>query len=256
MRVIALGVGGAFTDRFYQTNYLVDMPGYQLLIDAGTTLRYSLVAAGYTAKDISAIALTHFHSDHVGGLEEFSQRCRYLYQYRPTIYAMPDQVSLLTSLFALHGTKPGDYLNVKAIAGEKPIVVCDTEDAQYQLEYYSTLGLHAEVTSNYIVCIRRIGSDNKAMRVIFTGDIGPIEKSDLGRLAADPETAAVFHDCHTGSKRTPAHPSLEQMTRFYPPEQRGKIYVIHYGDNIAEYTERIQGAGFKVAIQGEAVEWQ
>lgn len=87
MRVIALGVGGAFTDRFYHTNYLVEIPGCRLLIDAGTTLRYSLPAAGYTAKDISAVALTHFHSDHVGGLEEFCQRCRYLYQYSPVIYA-------------------------------------------------------------------------------------------------------------------------------------------------------------------------
>jgi ribonuclease BN (tRNA processing enzyme) len=253
MRVIALGVGGAFTDQFYHTNYLVEIPGFRLLIDAGTTLRYSLLAAGYTAQDISAVILTHFHSDHVGGLEEFSQRCRYLYQYRPVIYAMPDQVSLLASLFALHGGNPNDYL--KVITGENPIVINDMGDAQYQLEYYSTIGLHAEVTSNYMVGIRRISRGNKAIRVVFTGDIGAIEKSELGRIVADPETVAVFHDCHTGNIPTPAHPSLEQMKGFYPPELRSKIYVIHYGDNIAEFTERIKEAGFKVAIQRDAVEW-
>ena len=253
MRVIALGVGGAFTDRFYQTNYLVEFPGCRVLIDAGTTLRYSLLAAGYTAQDINAVVITHFHSDHVGGLEEFSQRCRYMYQYRPMIYAMPDQVPLLASLFALHGAKPEDYLNVTT--SENPIVIKDTGDTQYQLEYYLTTGLHAEVTSNYIVSIRRIGRGNKATRVVFTGDIGPVEKSELGRLVADPETVAVFHDCHTGSTPTPAHPNLEQMKEFYPLEQRGKIYVIHYGDNIDECTAYIKGAGFKVAIQGNAVEW-
>lgn len=254
MRVIALGVGGAFTDRFYHTNYMVEIPGCRLLIDAGTTLRYSLLAAGYTAKDVNAVVVTHFHSDHVGGLEEFCQRCRYLYQYRPVIYAMADQIPLLTGLFALHGAKPEDYLTV--ITGETPIIIGDSQDAQYQLEYYSTVGLHAQVTSSYVVGIRRIGSDNKAIRVIFTGDLGPIEKSALGWLAADPETVAIFHDCYTGSMPTPAHPSLEQMTKFYPQEQRGKIYCVHYGDNIAEYMTYIQEAGFKVAIQGEAVEWQ
>ncbi|MBP2626613.1 MAG: hypothetical protein H6Q68_1324 [Firmicutes bacterium] len=253
MRVIPLGVGGAFTDRFYHTNYLVEIPECRLLIDIGTTIRYSLLAAGYTAQDINAVVLTHFHSDHVGGLEEFSQRCRYMYQYRPTIYAMPDQVPLLASLFALHGAKPADYLNVTTV--ENPIVINNTGDAQYQLEYYSTIGLHAQVTSNYMISIRQKGRDNKAIRVVFTGDIGPIEKSELGRLVANPETVAVFHDCHTGSTPTPAHPSLEQMKDLYPLEQRGKIHVIHYSDNIDQYTDRIKGAGFKIAIQGEVIEW-
>jgi len=253
MRVIPLGVGGAFTDRFYHTNYLVEIPECRLLIDIGTTIRYSLLAAGYTAQDINAVVLTHFHSDHVGGLEEFSQRCRYMYQYRPTIYAMPDQVPLLASLFALHGAKPADYLNVTTV--ENPIVINNTGDAQYQLEYYSTIGLHAQVTSNYMISIRQKGRDNKAIRVVFTGDIGPIEKSELGRLVANPETVAVFHDCHTGSTPTPAHPSLEQMKDLYPLEQLGKIHVIHYSDNIDQYTDRIKGAGFKIAIQGEVIEW-
>lgn len=253
MRIIPLGVGGAFTDRFYQTNYLVEIPGYRLLIDAGTTLRYSLPAAGYTAKDINAVALTHFHSDHVGGLEEFAQRCRYLYQQRPSIYAMADQIPLLASLFALHGAKTEDYLQV--ITGESPLLFYDTKDAQYQLEYYSTLGLHAEVTSNYMIGIRRLSRNNQAARVLFTGDIGPIERSELGRIIAEPETVAVFHDCHTGSTPTPAHSSLTQLKNFYPPEQHGKIYCIHYGDNITECLEQIKRNGFQVALQGEAVEW-
>lgn len=252
MRVIALGVGGAFTDRFYQTNYLVEIPGCRVLIDAGTTLRYSLLAAGYTAKDISAVALTHFHSDHVGGLEEFSQRCRYIYQSRPTIYVMIDQIPILKSLFALHGAKPEDYLNV--ITGDNPIEIKETCEAQYHLEYYSTLGLHAEVTSNYILAIRRLGRDGKAIRVVFTGDIGPIEKSELGNLAADPETAAIFHDCHTGAMPTPAHPNLDQLEKVYQRELRNKIHLIHYGDNISECKERIKAAGFKIAVQGEAIE--
>lgn len=252
MRVIALGVGGAFTDRFYQTNYLVEFPGCRLLIDAGTTLRYSLPASGYTAKDINAVVLTHFHSDHAGGLEEFSQRCRYIYQTRPTIFAATDQIPILKSLFALHGAKPEDYLNV--ITGVTPIVVEETGNDQYQIEYYSTLGLHAEVTSNYILAVRKIDGAGKAMRVVFTGDIGPIEKSQLRSLAADHETAVIFQDCHTGVAPTPAHPNLDQLEKFYPKELRNKIYLIHYGDNISECKDRIRRAGFKIAVQGEALE--
>lgn len=255
MQVRALGVGGAFTDRFYQTNYLVELSGFRLLIDLGSTLRYSLAAAGYTAKDIDAVALTHFHSDHVGGLEEFSQRCRYLYQYQPSIYVMPDQMSLLSNLFALHGTNPEDYLKVKVVTEGNSIIIKAIEGIQYRLDYYSTLGLHAEVTSNYIVCIRRIDQENKTTRIVITGDIGAIEKSELEQLVADPETVAVLHDCSTAALPVSSHPNLEQMKRFYPSEQRCKIYVIHYGDNIDNWIDRIEDAGFQVAIQGAVIEF-
>jgi phosphoribosyl 1,2-cyclic phosphodiesterase len=253
VQVTALGVGGAFTDRFYHTNYLVEVPGMRMLIDVGTTMRYSLRAAGYIARDIDRVSLTHFHSDHVGGLEEFAQRCRYMYQYRPAIYAMVDQISLLSGLFALHGAKIDDYLNV--ITGENPMSITDSDEGQFQLEYFSTKGLHAEVTSNYIVGIHRIDRLNHATRVVFTGDIGPIEQSALGSLVADPDTIAVFHDCYTGKMPSYDHPSLEQLERFYPPEQRCKIYLIHYGDNISEYADRIKDTGFKLAIQGETYTW-
>jgi ribonuclease BN (tRNA processing enzyme) len=250
---MALGVGGAFTDRFYHTNYLVEVPGLKMIIDAGTTLRYSLQAAGYTVKDIDRIAITHFHSDHVGGLEEFAQRCRYLYQHRPSIYAMTDQMPLLTSLFALHGAKIEDYFNT--ITAESPMFIADTDEGRFQLEYYSTQGLHAKVTSNYIIGICRLDRLNRATRVIFTGDIGPIEQSALKSLAADMDTVAIFHDCYTGKIPSPDHPSLERLERFYPPEQRSKIRLIHYGDNISEYEDYIKNTGFKLAIQGETITW-
>jgi len=253
VRVIALGVGGAFTDRFYHTNYLVEVPGVRMLIDVGATLRYSLQAAGYAARDIDKVAITHFHSDHAGGLEEFAQRCRYLYQYRPAIYAMLDQIPLLKNMFALHGADIADYLDV--IPVENPILITENNVGKYQLEYFSTQGLHATVTSNYIVSISRIDTGNGVTRVVFTGDIGPIEKSPLGKLVADPDTVAVFHDCYTGKMPTKDHPSLQQLAAFYPPEQRGKINLIHYGDNISDYAEYIRDLGFELAIQGEPITW-
>lgn len=255
MKVIPLGVGGAFTDRFYQTNYLVELPGARLLIDAGTTLRYSLPAAGYTVKDITGIVLTHFHSDHVGGLEELSQRCRFIYQYRPAIYAMPDQLPLLNSLFALHGTKPGDYLEVQGVQSDSQLLAAAQDGTEYRLEYYSTCGLHAEVTSSYIVAVHRRGGGKRPVRIVFTGDLGPIEKSALGHLAADPATAAIFHDCFTGAKPSPAHPSIEQIENFYPTELRSKLFAIHYADTVEEVSERLLKSGLQIAQQGKSYEW-
>lgn len=254
MRVIALGVGGAFTDRFYHANYMIELPGdYRLLIDAGTTLRYSLPTAGYSAASVKAVTLTHFHSDHVGGLEELAQRCHYLFQCRPTIYVMPDQQKLLESMFALHGMSPEYYFAVQVAAAET--LIYEAGEFSYWLEYYSTVGLHAQVTSNYMLGLRRIGGNGVVTRILFTGDIGNIAASPLADIAAHPETAAIFHDCNTNPVPSAAHAGLNQMADFYAQDDRGKIYLTHYGDNIAEYRETIRTMGFKLAEQGAIRTW-
>ena len=70
MKLIPLGVGGAFTSRFYHNNYIAEIGSKKLLLDAGTTLRTSIKEAGYSYLDIDAVWISHLHSDHVGGLEE------------------------------------------------------------------------------------------------------------------------------------------------------------------------------------------
>ena len=251
MRAIPLGVGGAFSRRFYHTNYLVELPGKNLLVDAGTTLRYSMLAAGYADTDIHAVALTHFHSDHYGGLEEFAQRCRYVHRCRPAVYVRPDQEELLERLFSLHGVAPDFYFDVMPAAQRE--VVDEAPEGAYLLEYFPTEGLHAQVTSNYMIGVRYVPDRGAGVRVLFSGDIGPIERSALPALADDPETAAIFHDCSLAPAVTDAHPTLDQMAAVYPPAVRHKIHIIHYGDDILEHERRITGLGFKIAQQGEAV---
>ncbi len=254
MRVTVLGVGGAFSDLFYHSNYIVELPGgYRLLIDAGTTLRYSLPKAGYTADAVNAIALTHFHSDHVGGLEELAQRCRYIYKCTPSIYVMPDQRELLKSMFALHGVIPEFYFTVKEAAAET--FMCQTGECGYWLEYYSTVGLHAQVTSNYMLGLRRVSNTGKVTRILFTGDIGNLQASPLAHIVAQPETIAIFHDCNTNPVPSESHPGLNQMADFYVKEYRSKIYLTHYGDNIVECRGNIRDMGFKLAEQGKTLAW-
>ena len=74
MKIYPLGVGQGFSTKYFHNNYIISISNTNILIDAGTTLRFSLEASPYTYTDIDYIFLTHFHFDHIGGLEEFLQR--------------------------------------------------------------------------------------------------------------------------------------------------------------------------------------
>jgi len=65
MRVTLLGTAGAapYAARV-QTGVLVDAPPLRLLIDCGSGITHRLAARDHAWRNITHVALTHFHSDH------------------------------------------------------------------------------------------------------------------------------------------------------------------------------------------------
>jgi len=72
MKIRFLGCGSAFTVKNFNTNILISENSRNLLIDAGTDLKFSLYNKQLTYKDIHEVFITHLHSDHIGGLEHLA----------------------------------------------------------------------------------------------------------------------------------------------------------------------------------------
>ena len=222
MKITALGTGGAFT-KYYHNNYIVELKDSTVLIDAGTTLRYSLPAAGYQETDITDIIITHLHSDHVGGLEEFAQRCKWIHNHKPTLWIHEELLGRLHQVIrnglCTDGLKISDYFNVKYVRNNILLKGGD-------IHIVDTNNLHAEGMFSYGL---RINDWEMGTNIIFTSDIAKHEEAGF-RDYIDNYTMALFHD--VSLVKNAVHSYLDDVIEYYKENiPLNKIYAMHYQDD-------------------------
>ncbi len=95
LSIRVVGVGDAFTARYYNTCLLVEADGVRLLLDAPPALARALRDLGDRGgetvglDDIDHVLITHLHCDHMGGLEQLLFWRRFVTRRRCAVYAIP-----------------------------------------------------------------------------------------------------------------------------------------------------------------------
>lgn len=77
LRIIAIGVGAAFSVKMFQSNFIIVKGDTALFVDLGTKATIKLAEFGLSVHDIRHLLPTHSHADHVGSLEELALKRRY-----------------------------------------------------------------------------------------------------------------------------------------------------------------------------------
>src|SRR3954469_1711980 len=96
VRLIPLGVGEAFTARYYTTSLALGLGDDWLLIECPHPIRKMLREASLAtgiALDLDrvrGVALSHLHADHCSGLEDYGFYCYYALGRRATLAMHPD----------------------------------------------------------------------------------------------------------------------------------------------------------------------
>lgn len=95
LSVLALGVGDAFSERYYSSCLALHANGAWLLIDCPHPVRKMMHEAAVSAgvgpdiAAITAVVLTHLHADHCSGLEGFGFFSRFVLGRPATLLAHP-----------------------------------------------------------------------------------------------------------------------------------------------------------------------
>lgn len=281
LRVIALGVGSAFANKNFQSNFIIVKGNDVLWIDLGTKTPIKLVELGLSVHDIKNLFISHLHSDHVGGVEEWALKRRYQAMYilprqegeeqpswvqraldfqrsgkfRHHLHAPHDFSKQIWDMTLRGGLAHSEEIDLNGVAGE-----------MQPAHYYNVVPLTDKTREFGIDCYTfHVGSIKvKAFRVAHVPDnTSDLEKSffsvgfvidDRCYISGDTKfdsnpvlnfgrnCETIFHDCQ--SFPGGVHASYKELQTL-PVEIKAKTYLYHLDDGMLFKPESlIQGDGF------------
>lgn len=230
LRFIPLGVGDAFSRRFYSFCVAVEYDGFWLLVDCPHPIRKMMAEASTTSGvdldvgDIQAVVLTHLHADHSSGLEGLGFYARGALGKKTTIAAHPSVLeNLWTGRLAvgMRSTRPrpdaeleersfSDFFDETALSFDAPVSI-----GPFSVECRPTIH-HVPTTA------LRISAGGKTLSIssdtVFDEElIGWLAKGDI-----------VLHETGPGM-----HAPYEKLLAL-PPKIRSKLRIIHCSDEFRD----------------------
>lgn len=251
MKICPLGVGGAFTKNNYHNNYIIEVDEKFLLIDAGTTLRESLPAAGYSYLNLDYVFISHLHYDHVGGLEELVMTRFWQFhngQHSPlkTTIIVHEKLASPLKKYLKNGLE-NQGRTVEDFCDF--VILKDTQAfsiGQYNFTIFDTTNHHVDglISAGFKI-------STKEANIVFSGDMKELEAANLLKQV-DEKTVAIFQDI--SFTYNGVHATLQDVLSYYPASLHEKIYAMHYNDNVEDYEKEIKEARIQLVKKQDVLE--
>jgi len=205
----------------------------KLLIDAGDGVSRSLAGAGITASSLAAVALTHTHADHAGGLFWLLQQMKLESRRLPLTLLLPEEAAAgldaVNSWFHLDPARWSFPLKIKTFT-ENTII----ETAGFSLRALTSDHIREGASWSFIL---QAGTK----RVIYTGDIHSLDHL----LRASEKSELLISEC--------THVTPEQITVFARKAGIQKVILTHIPPELMNFIPDIGGT-FVCAREQETIE--
>lgn len=227
LELLPLGVGDAFTARYWSTCALVDAVTAEgrarLLIDCPHPIRRVLGEQGLDVADLDAVVVTHCHADHVSGLEGLLFFAYFVLRRKLPVLAHPD---VLAALWGGHLSAGMSRLLHVRDGGLHP------ED-HVLTDFAEPIPLSLDAPTSFrgvsLACRRTIHHvPTTALRLSTPGaSLGWSADTafDPGLIAWLAEADAFVHETNQG-----AHTPYAALAAL-PPAVRAKMFLVHYPDD-------------------------
>ncbi|HYT95120.1 MAG TPA: MBL fold metallo-hydrolase [Gemmataceae bacterium] len=227
LRLLALGVGDAFSALYYSTCLALEAGGSWLLVDCPHPIRKILREAGLSAgaaldvAQIDALVLTHLHADHSSGIEGFAFFARFLQGRRLPLLAHPDVLARLwdghlAGSMEAAIVEPGgapvrrcldDFFEVRPLSEERPVEVGPfSVQCRHALHSIPTTALRVRAAGRCLGYSADTAFDPTLIDWLAGADL-------------------IVHETNPGLMHTP----YENLARL-PAALRAKMRLIHYPD--------------------------
>ena len=171
MKLVFLGVGGAFNPESGCSSAIVQVQGKTFLVDCGYDVFPKIK---YLADKITAVCITHCHDDHIGSLSSFLLYRAKVLNLAPTqVICSPQVWSNLVRIISLT-TGPNFADFVSHIPGNE------------QVKIINTSGLHVP----YLESCAFLFVDN-GKYFLYSGDVN---SPCLSLINLNPSRCLIFHD--------------------------------------------------------------
>jgi ribonuclease BN (tRNA processing enzyme) len=232
----AFGAGGR-----RQSAYLLRGPGGAVLLDCGATTATGLATLGVDRREIDAIAVSHFHGDHFGGIPSLLLAAVYGdHRSHPFHVAGPVGIEerVRNAAWALghpiEGRELGFELHFHELRAGAPIAL-----AGFEVEAFETHHT-PESCPHGLVCRADGGT------LAFSGDTGWFDGLPERVRGVD----LFLCECTQLREAYPYHLSLEELEANRGAFDCGRILLTHLGPEMRAQTDY---RGFEVADDGLVV---
>lgn len=222
-------------DKRLRTSALIEEGETRVLIDCGPDFRQQIMPFDF--KPIDAVLLTHYHFDHVAGIDDIRPFCSFgpvnIYADKKTVKALHDTIPYCFT----ENPYPGvPLLNLQEITPHAPLLVGDISITPFVV-------MHGKLP----IMAFRMG------KMAYITDMKTIDPGEMEYLNGV-ETLVV--NALKKNKPHHSHQSLEEAIDFAKKVGAKRTYVIHMSHGIGKHQETSEELpeGVELAYDGLVVE--